>query len=260
MLSCSVGKWNVEVKGQRSFMRQESNVRSSANSTRQQRSRRFSVDIVALQEAARVSANAAAADAAKKFSMPSISGAGTRSSISRNTSTSGSSGTAMTDLNQLARDAARQSNDRLLVLFELPLCSFLAWQPVSLAIAAGATPRLILYSMPALMYWLACIGHALALMYAPKAAVQRRRLLWGLRLDVALLLLQISNTLLLQEGGDGPYQEYRQGHMIPLRGLILLSAKWGLLDLGGQLFYKTLAIKVCAWHDTISGGSVNKHV
>ncbi len=34
------------------------------------------------------------------------------------------------------------------------------------------------------------------------------------------------------------------GLLPPLRGLMLLSAKWGLLDLGDTLFFKTLPVKV----------------
>ena len=34
------------------------------------------------------------------------------------------------------------------------------------------------------------------------------------------------------------------GTLIPLRGIVLLAAKWAVLDLGGRLFVQTLLVKV----------------
>ena len=93
------------------------------------------------------------------------------------------------------------TKDRFLVLFELPLCTYLALQPIRAAAAADMT---VLVALPALLYWLACVGHALALHLSPCFAIARRRLLWGLRLDVALLLLQVSR----QQVSCRPYTYY----------------------------------------------------
>ena len=132
------------------------------------------------------------------------------------------------------------STDRFLVLFELPLCSYLASQPILIACSRGGIGRAacLACTMPALTYWLACVGHALLLALKPQAAMKRRTLLWGARLDVMLLLLQLSNAM-LQSGTPGIERQ-----LPPLRGLMLLSAKWGLLDLGDRLFFRTLPVKV----------------
>ncbi len=143
----------------------------------------------------------------------------------------------LVDLNSKAVDAQLLSKDRMLVLIELPLCTLLALQPLRAAalLVQQGQPALISLAAPAFLYWLSCLLHALALASAPAVAMRRRRLMWGLRLDIALPLLQLSNILLL------PKDVVR---LSPLRGLMLLSAKWGLVNIGDSLFLKTLPAKV----------------
>ncbi|GAX85402.1 hypothetical protein CEUSTIGMA_g12818.t1 [Chlamydomonas eustigma] len=142
------------------------------------------------------------------------------------------------DLNVRKVDNQLLSKDRMFILVELPLCTYLALLPIRRALLLAVSSSAWICALPAIMYWLACLIHALAIASYPVPTMRRRNLLWALRLDVALALLQVSNTMLLIRDGDAAAQ------LPPLRVLMLLSAKWGLLNLGDQLFFKTLPIKV----------------
>ncbi|KAL6760374.1 hypothetical protein V8C86DRAFT_1110825 [Haematococcus lacustris] len=139
-----------------------------------------------------------------------------------------------------AQQAQLILRDQLLLGIEVPLISHLVSWPLLHALGSSMTPMQIAACLaPASLYWVGCLLHAVLYWRRPATAFRLRTWAWGLRLDFTVPLLHISLALLRV----GPSQ-----HLSPLRGLMVITAKWGLLDFGDQLFVTTLPIKVLLFY------------
>ncbi|KAJ9510625.1 hypothetical protein QJQ45_027494 [Haematococcus lacustris] len=139
-----------------------------------------------------------------------------------------------------AQQAQLILRDQLLLGIEVPLISHLVSWPLLHALGSSMTPMQIAACLaPASLYWVGCLLHAVLYWKRPATAFRLRTWAWGLRLDFTVPLLHISLALLRV----GPSQ-----HLSPLRGLMVITAKWGLLDFGDQLFVTTLPIKVLLFY------------
>ncbi|KAJ9510489.1 hypothetical protein QJQ45_015962, partial [Haematococcus lacustris] len=152
-----------------------------------------------------------------------------------------------------AQQAQLILRDQLLLGIEVPLISHLVSWPLLHALGSSMTPMQIAACLaPASLYWVGCLLHAVLYWRRPATAFRLRTWAWGLRLDFTVPLLHISLALLRVGWVCSPHlpcmRVVPSQHLSPLRGLMVITAKWGLLDFGDQLFVTTLPIKVLLFY------------